>query len=246
MMRMTSAAVRAHDASERYERASRRDRMALERDEVAARRDRLAEETGRQDDEDRPSAVLTADAMDAAASVRTLAAEDRKLAGRDREEAARDREEAKQDRELLMLEIKRSHIDEATGAYRRQTGEVFLRHEIDRARRAKRQLVLGLITTRAAIQTEQYDVDSTQAALFRDLFLVLRMRLRPYDPIVRWDQGEFVCAIAEVHPEEARSWIEEVRFETAERHPKASITVGTALDRGGALDGLVATARGAL
>lgn len=227
MTQMRSTTVRVRDASERDERAVHRDRTALEHDQAAASRDRVAEEN------------------ESAADVRARAAEDRGRAGRDREEAAQDREQAKQDRDLLTLQIERSHIDEATGAYRRQIGEVFLRHEIDRARRIGRQLVLGLITTRASIQIGQYDRDSTQAALFRDLFLALRMTLRPFDPIVRWGRGEFVCIMAEVDQDEARSWIEGVRSETAERHPNASITVGTALDRGETLDGLVATARGA-
>lgn len=170
MTRMRSAAVRYRDASERDERASRRDRTALERDEAAACRDLVAGANG------------AAEEMATQDDARARAAEDRERAGRDRDEAAQDREQARQDRELLMLEVERSHIDEASGAYRRQIGEVFLRQEIERARRAKHPLVLGLITTRAAIQTGKYAEDATQAALFRDLFLILRMKLRPFDP----------------------------------------------------------------
>lgn len=244
MTRMATTAVRAQVAAERHEQAWRRDEMARHRDEVAAARDREAEELDMAAEElagqlgqDSPAAKVAAVARVSAAAARARAAEDRRRAARDREEAARDRQEAASDRELLMAEIEHSQMDESTGAYGRRIGEMLLRHELERAQSMGRPLALCVVTFGKTTQAGRDD-----SALPRDLFLALWGRLRPFDPIVRWSEKEFVCALAEVDPEEARRWLSDACAEIAERHPKDVTGIGVASSFGGdddTLDGLV-------
>jgi GGDEF domain-containing protein len=176
--------------------------------------------------EDSPAAKVAAVARVTAAAARASAASDRERAARDREAAARDRE-------LLIGEIERSHVDESTGAYGRRTGEVLLRHEVERAQGAEVTLTLGVVRV--------------DAALARDLLLALQAALRPYDPIVRWVEDELVCAVAGISPEDAGRRIDGARSDVAERHPGASPGVGLAgLEDGDTLDSLVERARRSL
>ncbi len=234
MARMATTTVRAQVAAERHEQAWRRDEMARHRDEVAASRDREAEEVDGAAEEmagelgkDGPAAKVAAVARASAAAARTRAAEDRQRAARDREEAARDRQEAAGDRELLMAEIERSHRDESTGAYGRRLGETLLRHELERSQGMGRPLALGVVAFGQTTSPQQQD-GSGLADLARNLFLSLWGRLRPFDPIVRWSESEFICALPEVDPEEARRWLSDACAEIAERHPEDTTSVGVA------------------
>jgi GGDEF domain-containing protein len=249
MTRMATTAVRAQVAAERHEQAWRRDEMARHRDEVAAARDRESEEVDMAAEEmagqlgtDSPAAKVAAVARASAAAARTRAAEDRRRAGRDREEAAHDRQEAASDRALLMAEIERSQMDTPTGAYGRRLGEVLLRHELEHAQGMGRTLALGVVTFGKTTQTEQHQDDPALTPLARDLFLALWGRLRPFDPIVRWSEKEFVCALAEVDSEEARRRLSDACSEIAERHPEDATSIGVASSLDGdddTLEGLV-------
>jgi GGDEF domain-containing protein len=258
MSRMATTAVRAQVAAERHEQAWRRDEMARHRDEVAATRDREAEEVDMAAEEmagqlgkGSPAAKVAAVARASAAAARVRAAEDRRRAAHDREEAARDRQEAASDRELLIAEIERSHRDESTGAYGRRLGEMLLRHEVERAQGMGRPLAHGVVTFEKITQAEQRQNDSednsAHAALARDLFLALWGRLRPFDPIVRWSESEFVCALPEVDPEEARRWLSGACSEIAERHPDIATHIGvSSLEEDDTLEGLFERAGGTL
>ncbi len=238
MARMATTAVRAQVAAERHEQAWRRDEMARHRDEVAASRDREAEEIDRAAEEmagelgkDSPAAKVAAVARASAAAARARAAEDRRRAARDREEAARDRQEAASDRELLMAELERSQRDELTGAYGRRLGEMLLRHEFRRAQEMGHTLALCVIAFGSTNPPEQQD-EAALATLARNLYLSLWGRLRPFDPIVRWGESEFVCALPEVDYEQARRRLSDACAEIAERHPGDTTRIGVA-----ALDG---------
>ena len=240
MARMATTAVRAQVGSERDEQARHRDAVANRRDEVAATRDReaeavdeVAEEMAGEFGKDSPAAKVAAVARATAAAARASAASDRQRAARDREEAARDRE-------LLMSELESSHIDKATGAYGRRTGEVLLRHEIERAQDAEVTLTVGVVSIDGIAQVD----DPASADLARDFFLSLQATLRPYDPIVRWVGNEFVCTVAEAAREDAGRWIEEARTDVSTHHPGASTSFGLAvLTDGDTLDSLVERAR---
>jgi GGDEF domain-containing protein len=251
MARMATTAIRAQVAAERHEQAWRRDEMARHRDEVAAARDREAEEVDMAAEEmagqlgkDNPAAKVAVVARASAAAARARAAEDRRRAARDREEAARDRREAASDRELLMAELERSERDDSTGAYGRRLGEMLLHHELERAQGMGHALTLGVVTFETTAPGEQgqddSEDDSAPAALARDLFLALWGRLRPFDPIVRWSESEFTCALTGVEPEEARRWLADACSEIAERHPGAVAGIGVAsLNGDETLEGLV-------
>jgi GGDEF domain-containing protein len=251
MARMATTAVRAQVAAERHDQAWRRDEMARHRDEVAANRDREAEEIDESAERmagelgaDSPAVKVAAVARASAAAARARAAEDRERAARDREDAARDREDAARDRELLMAEIEHSHMDEPSGAYGRQIGEVLLRHEIERAQGTGAPLVLGIVTIEETARAAEGDGDPARDALARDLFFALQARIRPYDPIVRWDESEFACAASAVTGEEASRSFGDVCSEVAERHVGALARIGVAgLQKDDTLDSLIERAR---
>ena len=59
------------------------------------------------------------------------AAADRARAAEDRARAARDRTSAANERARMEDELRMAHLDELTGAYRREMGRLALSHEID-------------------------------------------------------------------------------------------------------------------
>jgi GGDEF domain-containing protein len=244
MARMATTAVRAQVAAERHDQAWRRDEMASHRDEVAANRDREAEEIDESAERmagelgvDSPAAKVAAVARASAAAARARAAEDRERAARDREDAARDRV-------LLMAEIERSHMDEPSGAYGRQIGEVLLRHEIERAQGMGAPLALGIVTIEEAAEAEEGHRGAAHTALARDLFLALQARIRPYDPIVRWGKNEFACVVSEGTEEEANRSLGDACSGVSERYLGALVSIGVAvLQEDGTLDSLIERAR---
>ncbi len=244
MARMATTAVRAQVAAQRHDQAWRRDEIARHRDEVAATRDREAEEIDEAAEKmagdlgvDSPAAKVAAVARASAAAARTRAAEDRARAARDREDAARDRE-------ALMAEIERSHLDEPSGAYGREIGEVLLRHEVERAQGTGAPLVLGVVTFGEAEQAEKADGDPAGHGLSRNLFLALQGKIRPYDPIVRWDENEFACAVSGLTEEEASRSLGDACSGVVERHPDTLTNIGVAiLQEGDTLDSLIERAR---
>ncbi len=237
MARMATTAVRAQVGSERDEQARHRDEVAAARDREAEEVDEVAEEMAGEFGKNSPAAKVAAVARATAAAARASAA-------RDRERAARDREDAARDRELLMGEIESSHVDESTGAYGRRTGEVLLRHEVERAQSAKLTLTLGFVCIDGPGQVGARHDGAIDDGLARDLFRALQATLRPYDPIVRWLDNEFACAVAEIAQEDVGRRIEVARSSATKRHPGASTAVGLAvLEDGDTLDSLVERAR---
>jgi GGDEF domain-containing protein len=247
MARMATTAVRAQVAAERHDQAWRRDEIARHRDEVAANRDREAEAID--ESAERMAGELGADSAAAkvAAVARASAAAARARAAEDRERAARDREEAARDRELLMAEIERSHMDEPTGAYGRQIGEVLLRHEIERTHGTGSRLALGVVTIEETARAAEGDGNPARDALARDLFLTLQARIRPYDPIVRWDESEFACTVSAVTEEEAGSSLRDACSGVTGRHVGVLVSSSVAgLREDDTLDSLIERAKPAL
>jgi len=234
MARLASTALRAQIASERHVEAGRRDQTASGRDGTATVRDQEAEDT---DMDNEPAAGL--DEEDPLA--RTAAADSRASAARGRERAATDRDSAEHDRELQGGEIERSYMDEPSGAFGRQIGEVLLRHEVERAEGIEGTLTLGLIAVSPITQIEErHNGDPARVTRDRNLFLALRAALRPYDPIVRWDRTTFLCALSEVPPVDAESMFGKACASIAELHPEASIGFGVAsMEAGDTIKGLV-------
>ena len=232
MSRAATTAVRAQVASERDEQAKHRDENARHRDQIAVERDRSAagadEVAGQLAWAVEDPQGKTRVALDAAAHVRGRAASTRTKAALDREAAARDRADAARDRELLLTEIEHSYMDVLTGAYGRGMGEVLLRHEIERAGRAEGSLALALIDIDHLKLVNDGGGDPAGDALLCDVFAALKANLRPYDPIVRWEDDAFVCAISDSTPGNPDRCIEDVRAAIAKLHPGVSISAGVA------------------
>ena len=228
--REATRVVRAQIADERDLQATLRDQNARERDLTAEGRDREAEEREREAEElarelgDTDPLV----ALEAAAAARAQAAAVRTQASSDRAQAARDRTAAARDRERFHDELERAHLDELTGAFRREMGEIVMRHEIQRAQRLDGSLVLAYIDVDGLKATNDGKSHAAGDALLRDVVFALRSRLRPYDPLTRWGGDEFVCAISNTSVEDARQRFDAAREVLAVEKPGARFTFGLA------------------
>jgi diguanylate cyclase (GGDEF)-like protein len=220
--------------------ASQRDEAAQERDELAAQRDHDAaicdqealELDGRERLFDRHT--LRVQELRARATVgrrraaddRRRAARDRRLAARDRERAARDRDQARLDREQAAHDRELAGVDELTGARRRGVGLEEVGREIERAQRMNGRLVAAFV-----------DVDDLKAVndehghragdqLLRDVAAGLASRMRSYDLVVRVGGDEFLCALPDVTPTQARRRFEELVSELHDGPALRSVSFG--------------------
>jgi diguanylate cyclase (GGDEF)-like protein len=242
--------VRAQVSFERDEQAKQRDAVARTRDRVAEERDRAAEEHDREirqlsEDLERAD-PRAARALQALAEIRDKAAANRAQAATDRVRAARDRDAAAADRRHLLAELERVQMDDLTGAYRRGMGEIALVNEIERARRSRGALALAYLDCDGLKDVNDRDGHAAGDDLLRDLVTLLRSKLRPYDPVVRWGGDEFLCAISGVDLEDVRGRFEGIRTALAEeRGPR--VTVGlAALEEDDTLETLIERADAAL
>ena len=161
---------------------------------------------------------------------------ERDAAENDRAAAASDREHAAADRSYASL-------DELTGVFRRGAGELALSHEIDRARRSGRSLVLAVIDVDDLKALNDSRGHAAGDALLRDVPTAIISALRSYDVTVRWGGDEFVCGLSDVTMDEAAERIEEIHRSLGTRRPPASISVGLAeLGTGDTLESLIARA----
>ena len=155
------------------------------------------------------------------------AAAQRMQAAADRARAAKDREAAAADREHLLAELERAHLDDLTGAYRRGMGEIAVINEIERARRSHQALVLAYVDADGLKGVNDREGHAAGDALLRDLVALLRSKLRPYDPVVRWGGDEFICTISNTNLKDARRRFEEIRVVLANKG--AAVSVGLAV-----------------
>jgi diguanylate cyclase (GGDEF)-like protein len=83
-------------------------------------------------------------------------------------------------------------------------------------------------------------------ALLRNLVDLVRSKLRPYDPVVRWGRDEFVCTISGPELDDAHHRFDDVRSALAETG-EAPMSIGLAdLEEGDTLETLVERADAAL
>jgi diguanylate cyclase (GGDEF)-like protein len=248
--RQAATLVRAQVSTERDEQAKLRDQVAQKRDQVAEQRDRAAEERdneiGREGEEMDSTDPRATRALEALAEMRDKSATHRTQAASDRARAARDREAAAEDRRRLLSDVEQAHLDELTGAYRRGMGKTALVNEIERARRYQGTLALAYIDCDGLKDVNNREGHGAGDALLRDLVDLLRSKLRPYDPVVRWGGDEFICAISDTSQESALRRFEEIRAALAEREG-AGVTIGLAvLEEGDTLESLIKRADAAL
>lgn len=247
LTRADTTALRLEIAGERDERAEEREAVARRRDNTAAERDLAADLADREAERlahgIEATDPLATKALNAATQARKRAAAVRSRAAEDRERAATDREEAARERESLQEEIQRANLDELTGGYRRGLGEVVLRHEIERARRARGRMTLVFIDIDDLKATNDSRGHDAGDNVLRQVFAALKTTLRPYDPIVRWGGDEFVCAISGAGREHAHGRITESQLNLAKLAPSTSFAFGTAeLEDGDTLASLVGRA----
>ena len=222
--RLATGARRDEVARVRDSSAAVRDATAQARDEAAAVRDRAAEER-----EHRAAEAGNLDeAIATLRTIRTSGASVRQLAALERIAAATDRAQAAVDRRQAASDRRDAGLDELTGVFRRGTGELALTHEIDRARRSGRSLVLAIIDVDGLKAVNDSEGHAAGDALLRDVPTAITSTLRSYDVTVRWGGDEFVCALSDVTLEAAAERVDAIQRALEARRSGASISVGLA------------------
>lgn len=231
--RLGTGAGRALTARSRNSTAAGRDATAARRDATARRRDLRAEEV--------EQAIAASDAP-LAEKLELL----RARTAADRARAAADRAEAADERARLEAELLGAHLDDLTGAYRRDLGWFALALEMDHARRADGSFVLAFVDVDGLKLVNDRDGHAAGDAVLRAMVRIMRSNLRSFDPVVRYGGDEFVCGLGGVEVDEVGR-----RFELIDRLLESEVGVGisfglASLAAGETLDGLVARADAAL
>jgi diguanylate cyclase (GGDEF)-like protein len=240
-------------ADERRGTGDRRAATARDRDDTASGRDRVADERDARSEV--PAEVppdLSAIAEHEAALIRQLeqlaaeAAADRARAAADRARAATDRANAARERARLQAELDRAHLDELTGAFRRELGRQALSNEMDRARRSDGRFVLAFVDVDDLKLVNDRDGHAAGDRALQGVVEAIRSRLRSFDPIIRFGGDEFVCGLSGTDLEEASTRFDAIKIAVvADAH--VGISVGlAALQAGDTVDGLTERADAAM
>jgi diguanylate cyclase (GGDEF)-like protein len=188
---------------ERLGNRFRRQATARDRDEAATNRDRMAEirdEGGRGRDAHatdlaQPSSEREARLLHELEELRAQAASDRLRAAEDRARAASDRAKGARERARLETELQAAHLDELTGAYRREMGRLALTHEIERVRRSGGPFVVAFVDVDEFKTINDRDGHAAGDRVLQSVVRAMRARLRSFDPIIRYGGDEFVCGL---------------------------------------------------
>jgi diguanylate cyclase (GGDEF)-like protein len=233
-----SDAARDDAAADRDQAAGDRDQATGDRDQATGDRDHPRPSADR--DDSQAAAAVEATGSDRVGSQlpsqrrssdRGLGATDRERAAADRQHAASDRIAAAQDRMEAKAELRRSQIDGLTGAFGRKLGMVALEREINRAQHANGRLVLAYVDVDGLKAVNDRHGHAAGDQLLRDVVIAIRAHVRSYDPVVRVGGDEFVCALGDTVPDDARRRFEQIAATIAEIQPLASISVGFAILR---------------
>jgi diguanylate cyclase (GGDEF)-like protein len=243
LARIEAGGTRAQTATERQEQAGLREENARLRDLRADMRDRAGEQRDRataalEHELDDPGRVSsTAAELETlrrrASADRARGAIDRRRAAADREQAAADRAASTIDRDQARAEVLRAQLDHLTGAYGRELGMVALQQEINRAQHGSGHLVLAFIDVDGLKQVNDRHGHAAGDELLRDVVAAMQTHLRSYDPIVRIGGDEFVCALADCQPDDARRRFQEIQATIQQLQPATRISVGYAQLRPG-------------
>ena len=237
------------DAGEQRDRAAgqrdaadaERDEAGASRDQAALERDALAEDRDRAEAKEELIGGAAADALIRAALARRDAAWDRRQALHDREAGARGRAEAEHDRDAGASErVEAEHdrdagaserteaehdrkdqrfssVDELTGTYRREAGFTELEREIVRARRMGTPLTVVSVDVDSGDDGRLVDVAGTIAAAFR-----------PYDPVIRNGERDFLCAVSGLDEAGAAHRLAVIRAALERAHAQGRVSTGVA------------------
>jgi diguanylate cyclase (GGDEF)-like protein len=227
--RLVNRFARSRAMRERDTTSVDRDRTASARDErIGARHeasraplDWSASGDAPAADESAPTTESEASLMKQLDELAARAAADRARAAADRERAAKDRAEAARERARLEAELRSAHLDELTGAYRREMGQLALSHEIDRARRSDGRFVVAFVDVDRLKDVNDHDGHAAGDRVLQTVVRAIRTRLRSFDPIIRYGGDEFVCGLGGTDVAEA-----ERRFESIEVAIESEASVG--------------------
>ena len=255
--RLATHEARARSAGARVGTAAERDATSATRDETARRRgartpaiDRttaasegpVAQKTVSDEEFDTIEAAVAR----AREHIRARAEADRARAAADRERASEDRAEAARERARLQSELNNAHLDDLTGAFRREMGRLALTHEIDHARRGDGRFVIAFVDVDGMKTVNDREGHAAGDHVLRTLVSAMRSNLRSFDPVVRYGGDEFVCGLGGADLEEV-----ERRFALIHRAVQSEVGVGisvgfAALAPGETLDDVTAKADAAL
>ena len=238
--RFLTLSDRTRTAYARTETALRRDETGAARDEAALRRD------DRERMMERDITASDAPLAEKLDRVRRLAAAYRARAAADRRRAAQERAEAAEERARLQSELDRAHLDDLTGAYRREVGNLALSHEVDRARRSDGRFVLAFVDVDDLKVINDSDGHAAGDRVLQIVVTTIRSKLRSFDPVVRSGGDEFVCGLGGTDLEEARRRFDSIAIDVS-KAASVGISVGLAeLEEGETPDQLTARADAAL
>lgn len=148
----------------------------------------------------------------------------RARAAADREQAARDRINAAHERARLEAELRSAHLDQLTGAYRREMGQLALSHEIDRARRSDGRFVLAFVDVDRLKSINDRDGHAAGDRVLQTVVRVIRTRLSSFDPIVPYGGDEFICGLTGTDLGEAERRFEAIGVATKRTPASASVS----------------------
>lgn len=220
--RLSTHNARALTARLRAETANERDAIAAARDEAAQRRD-LREEAL-----ERPFALSDEPLAQRLGQVRARATAARVRAAAGRGRAAQDQTGAAAERARLEAELQTAHLDDLTGAFRREMGRLALNREIDRARRVDGRFVIAFVDVDGMKRVNDRDGHAAGDHVLQVLVFHLRSNLRSFDPIVRYGGDEFVCGLGGVSQDVVAR-----RFEAIDRSVQNDVGVGISVGLAG-------------
>jgi diguanylate cyclase len=253
----STASIRARTTGRRLSTAAQRDEVARLRDLTADSRDLVAHaRDAAADARDQEAEGCERRALEAGEleenvadlrQMRHAAAVARGESKREREEAATDRAAAAADREAAEDDRRYSGLDELTGVFRRGTGELALAHEVARARRSKRPLVIAMIDVDGLKPVNDRLGHAAGDELLLAVVTAITSTMRSYDVTVRWGGDEFICVLSDTTPDVAKTRLAETGRVLEQLRPGSSITTGlAALSAEDDLDTIIARADAAL
>ena len=227
---------------ERDVSARRRDELSLLRDQIATDHDQEATDLDAKDDLSDRHTLRVEELRAHARAGRIRAGGDRHQAARGREQAGRDREQAALDREQAAFDREDAGTDELTGARRRGVGLKDLANEVSRARREGASLMAAYVDVDGLKSVNDEHGHAAGDELLKAVGGGLRRHMRSYDLLVRLGGDEFLCALPNVTPAEARQRFDGLRAELKDS-VGGSVSVGfSELGDGDSLDAFVARA----
>jgi diguanylate cyclase (GGDEF)-like protein len=219
-----------------------RDAMARKRDQTSADRDLIADVRDRlaQAHEARVKTGAGVGECRAAASQRAEAALDREHARSDRERATSDRKHAASARRA-------AGNDDLTGTLRRGVGLAAVQRDLERCHRTGDRLVVAFVDVDGLKGVNDSLGHAAGDRLLERAAERIRVRMRPYDVIVRVGGDEFVCSLTGIGMDGVQERFDLVSADLASGPGAGSISVGLAeLTPGESMDDLVHRADTAL